>query len=170
MKIQAVRACRFNYSGWVRWIFCCAALVYHIFVLFYWPQIQIQIKSTAKLISQLVGQSISQSAIQSVSWSVGQLVSWSVGQLVRWTVGQLVRWTVNQFVSRSISQIVSRSVSQYCRVSGVSFLFLLCDSQVATHFAMAKIQRIGHDHQAPFWHLLVVHQCSVPVSVKNPAT
>ena len=23
-------------------------------------------------------------------------------------------------------------------------------------FAMAKIQRIGHDHQAPVWHVLVV--------------
>ena len=23
-------------------------------------------------------------------------------------------------------------------------------------FAMAKIRRIGHDHEAPFWHLLVV--------------
>ena len=23
-------------------------------------------------------------------------------------------------------------------------------------FAMAKIQRIGHDHKAPFWHLLLV--------------
>ena len=22
-------------------------------------------------------------------------------------------------------------------------------------FAMAKIRRIGHDHQAPFWHVLV---------------
>ena len=26
---------------------------------------------------------------------------------------------------------------------------------LSTVFAMAKIQRIGHDHQAPFWHLLV---------------
>ena len=23
-------------------------------------------------------------------------------------------------------------------------------------FAMAKIRRIGHDHQAPFWHLVLV--------------
>ena len=23
-------------------------------------------------------------------------------------------------------------------------------------FAMAKIRRIGHDHQAPFWHVVVV--------------
>ena len=31
-------------------------------------------------------------------------------------------------------------------------------------FAMTKIQRIGHDHQAPFWHLVLVLLLLVDVS------
>ena len=36
-----------------------------------------------------------------------------------------------------------------------------CWGEVGQLFALAKIQRIGHDHQAPFWHVVVGENLAV---------
>ena len=45
--------------------------------------------------------------------------------------------------------------STMAKAKGI-YIRLKSGTSLTDIFAMAKIQRIGHDHQAPFWHLLLL--------------